>query len=690
MSGPRILAQTRRLSLSLVLALCISLLGPLGVAFASTDLTSGDDAIIVDANGDTVRLRSKPGLDGAVIAEFAEGTAVRVLDGPRISDDGEAWYRVHVGGETGYMAAVFLAYPGESQAAPVEQPEAPSVPDNAGPVTVTGTATIVNTNGDVIRCRAAASTDAAILAHFTEGMSVDLAGMSAGGWQPVLCEGGLGWILSDYIGFGGVEEPAPDDAPESELVSAADVVAEASVTGTGTVAGTNGDGVRCRSKASTSATIITTLAEGAAVDLRGDRSGDWQPVYCSGKSGYAWAEYIAIAGNGGGTNNGGSNVTGAAVIANTDGQGLRCRKKASFEGEVLTVLTEGTEVELRGAKKGDWQPIYCAGKKGYVHAEYVAEGGNGGNSGGGGGAGGGSTSGLKAGDTAQVSGTNNQGVRLRSAANSLASVITVLSEGTTAAVRSGSTGDWVAVTFRGSDGFIHKDFLVRATGGDSGGGNEPGGTLATGERARVTSSLNFRAGPSTSSDVLGVAVAETVVLIAGSAENGFYPVEWGDLDGYMHGDYLVWTDKDLTPGTGAGVGGVVGDAGNGTPSAVGRQMVDYAMNYLGYDYVWATAGPTTFDCSGFTYWVTKHVLGQDIGRGLWTQVVAGTPVSYGSLKPGDIVFFQNTYTWGLSHVGIYIGNNQFIHAENEDTGVRISSITSTYYSTRYYGAVRLG
>jgi cell wall-associated NlpC family hydrolase len=88
--------------------------------------------------------------------------------------------------------------------------------------------------------------------------------------------------------------------------------------------------------------------------------------------------------------------------------------------------------------------------------------------------------------------------------------------------------------------------------------------------------------------------------------------------------------------------------------------------------------------------VTKHVLGQDIGRGLWTQIVVGTPVSYGSLRPGDLVFFQNTYTWGLSHVGIYIGNNNFIHAENEDTGVRISSITSTYYSTRYYGAVRLG
>jgi cell wall-associated NlpC family hydrolase len=79
----------------------------------------------------------------------------------------------------------------------------------------------------------------------------------------------------------------------------------------------------------------------------------------------------------------------------------------------------------------------------------------------------------------------------------------------------------------------------------------------------------------------------------------------------------------------------------------------------------------------------------DIGAGTYLQVGLGTPVQYGDLKPGDLVFFQNTYTWGLSHVGIYIGNNQFIHAENETTGVKISSLTSTYYASRWYGARRI-
>jgi cell wall-associated NlpC family hydrolase len=113
------------------------------------------------------------------------------------------------------------------------------------------------------------------------------------------------------------------------------------------------------------------------------------------------------------------------------------------------------------------------------------------------------------------------------------------------------------------------------------------------------------------------------------------------------------------------------------------------MRYVGYPYVWATHGPSSFDCSGFTSWVIQNVVGKSIGYGLWTQVSAGPAVSRANLQPGDIVFFQNTYKAGLSHVGIYIGNNQFVHAENENTGVRVSDLNSNYYGSRWYGAVRV-
>ena len=193
---------------------------------------------------------------------------------------------------------------------------------------------------------------------------------------------------------------------------------------------------------------------------------------------------------------------------------------------------------------------------------------------------------------------------------------------------------------------------------------------------------------STSAGVVVIVDAGEVLLITGSATNGWYPVNYDGLKGFMSGDLLAKTSEALSERGGSGSEPEPNpNPGGGT--ATGSAMANYAMRYVGYPYVWATHGPSSFDCSGFTYWVTKNVTGRNIGTGLWTQTSAGTAVSRSNLQPGDIVFFQNTYKAGLSHVGIYIGNNQFVHAENENTGVRVSDLNSTYYGSRWYGAVRL-
>ena len=96
-----------------------------------------------------------------------------------------------------------------------------------------------------------------------------------------------------------------------------------------------------------------------------------------------------------------------------------------------------------------------------------------------------------------------------------------------------------------------------------------------------------------------------------------------------------------------------------------------------------------FDCSGFTWYVYKKATGMDITRGVEEQWQFGRSVGRGEWQAGDMVFFENTFERGLSHVGIYISGDEFIHAENEQTGVVISSLNSEYYSKHYAGARRL-
>ena len=122
--------------------------------------------------------------------------------------------------------------------------------------------------------------------------------------------------------------------------------------------------------------------------------------------------------------------------------------------------------------------------------------------------------------------------------------------------------------------------------------------------------------------------------------------------------------------------------------AGGGALVANAMKYVGYRYVFGGTSPAGFDCSGFVYYV-HNVSGAPVGRGMWQQYNGGARIPISQLQPGDTVFFANTYMPGLSHNGIYIGNGQFIHANDERSGVTISSISTAYWTSHYVGATRL-
>lgn len=121
-------------------------------------------------------------------------------------------------------------------------------------------------------------------------------------------------------------------------------------------------------------------------------------------------------------------------------------------------------------------------------------------------------------------------------------------------------------------------------------------------------------------------------------------------------------------------------------ASLGNQIAAYARRFDGYRYGWGASGPDAFDCSGFTYYVLGQ-FGIQIPRIAFDQFAGGRAVDTGSLQPGDLVFFT-TYQAGASHVGIYLGNDQFINAQSSRAGVKIQSLSNPFWAAHYIGARR--
>ena len=130
-------------------------------------------------------------------------------------------------------------------------------------------------------------------------------------------------------------------------------------------------------------------------------------------------------------------------------------------------------------------------------------------------------------------------------------------------------------------------------------------------------------------------------------------------------------------------------SGLGNIVAGAQNLVLSAMGYLGIPYRFGGASPEAgFDCSGFVQYVFKHKAGLILPRSSFDQIRQGIAVAREELQVGDLVFF-NTMRATASHVGIYIGDNRFIHAPRSGKNVEIVDFTNSYWQARYDGARRL-
>ena len=304
------------------------------------------------------------------------------------------------------------------------------------------------------------------------------------------------------------------------------------------------------------------------------------------------------------------------------------------------------------------------------------------------------------------------GLRLRSAANTSSSTLASASKGEVVVVLEKS-GEWYKVLYNLKEGYMHGDYLKVQTTGNA----ELGYGSVTG------SSVNMRSGASTSASKVTTSNKGDKAYIVG-VENGWYRVIFSGKVCFIRSDFLALTQvpyenkaSSNSPifyrgGASTGVevsasalGSTSGSSGSSNSSSssgsssssssssssgsvTGQQIVETAKKYLGVPYVYGGTSPSGFDCSGLVYYVLKSH-GITVSRSSAAMYKCGTPISKSQLQPGDLVFFQGTSASGISHVGIYAGNGQFIHSPNRGKVVSFADLNSAYYTEHYYGAIRV-
>ena len=253
-------------------------------------------------------------------------------------------------------------------------------------------------------------------------------------------------------------------------------------------------------------------------------------------------------------------------------------------------------------------------------------------------------------------------LNLRSEASTESAVLAKAPNGAYVAVEEEYDG-WYKVLYNGISGYMSADY-IEFSENISG---ELGTGIINGTSVRLRQSAGY------SSSVVGYVNTGDKVTVTGMSGE-WYAVSVNGSSGYVHSDYVVLNGsaQDTSADTG--------------DTSMGELIVETAEKYLGCPYVWGGNSPSGFDCSGFVKYVFAEC-GYTLKRTAADIATEGTWVAKEDIQPGDILCFNDGGTY-IGHVGIYIGNNEFIHASTSSTGVIISDLDTDWYETRYSCARR--
>ncbi len=270
---------------------------------------------------------------------------------------------------------------------------------------------------------------------------------------------------------------------------------------------------------------------------------------------------------------------------------------------------------------------------------------------------------MAASQSAQIQGT---GVNVRKDPNTSASVITKLSN-ERVSVLDKSSG-WYKISFDGKTGWVNDDYIKVMT--------TKGSINANG--------VNFRESASTSSKVISSLKRGTDVQILDTLSE-WHKIKVGSKVGYVSKKFVSSAANSTKTSRSTEAATFVSDEDD---SLVGR-VIAYAKKFIGVRYVYGGKSPSGFDCSGYVGYVYKN-FGVSLNSSASSMYSNGTRVSKAALRAGDLLFFDASSrksAGAIDHVGIYLGNNQFIHASTSNGKVLIQSLSE--YRGTYIGAKRV-
>lgn len=533
-------------------------------------------------------------------------------------------------------------------------------------VNATDTATVVNVN-QAVNMRKSPSTDSARIGTVAKGAKVWILSAS-GDWYKVRTDNGVeGYISKKYLKLSG---SASQGTGETATVVNVNVA------------------VNMRQSASTSSAVVAQLKKGTVVNIVSSTGSWYQVNTLDGKTGFVSKSYLKLNTSTSAPVSGGTvtitanRKVGTVINVNV---AVNMRQKADTSASIVAKVAKGKKVNVL-QESGSWYQVQTDdGKQGYISKTYLRV------------------------ETVQNSETiesNKNTLYDKPVVGSVINVsdqLKIRAKATTSSQVKGYLRSNAAVTVYGKDGewyqissvtgiigYCHEDY-IKLTNTPANEGNAGGTGIAAPSDCPIKRTLRS-----------GMDNSDVVTMQKRLKELGYFN---GSCTGY-YGSKTLSAVKAFQAANGLGKDGVAGEktlAKMFSSSAVAKQedkkepteeeklqaklkaMVDYAKEYLGCAYVRGGNGPKVFDCSGFTKYVFKNAMNYTLPRTAYTQGYYDfgrkiTKVS--ALKLGDLVFFNTTANDSdlCDHVGIYVGNNQFIHASSGNgMKVVISTLGGTIY-----------